>query len=63
MADIPIVSRSLLRFTHKILKNRLQGDFFPANFESSPIIGIFALLMTQKSTSATGCRFEPGFLL
>jgi hypothetical protein len=28
----------------------------PANAEAVPIIGIFALLMPQKSTSATGCQ-------
>jgi hypothetical protein len=56
----------LLRLARKSPKNRPQGDFFPANSrqtkgshrilvrKAAPTIGIFALLMTQKSTSATG---------
>jgi hypothetical protein len=47
---------SLLRFAHKTSKKRLQGDFLPCTAKAGRIIGIFAVLMAQKSTSATGCR-------
>jgi hypothetical protein len=51
---------SLLRFAHKIPKNRLQGDCEPPvrftlqTAQGCRIIGIFAALAAQKSTSATG---------
>jgi hypothetical protein len=43
-------------------KNHRSGDFFTPQtpfvpeVRAAPIIGIFALLAAQKSTSATGCQ-------
>jgi hypothetical protein len=52
----------LLRFVHKTLKNRLQGDFLPCKLrrtegsQAGRIIGIFCGIKRKKSTSATGCQ-------
>jgi hypothetical protein len=56
----------LLRFVHKIIKKSAESRFFAlqtafvpkvrrTSGTRSPVIGIFALLVAQKSTSATGC--------
>jgi hypothetical protein len=51
----------LLRFAHKIPKKLTARRFFTLQTAIEPkvragrVIGIFALLMAQKSTSATAC--------
>jgi hypothetical protein len=44
-----------LRFAHKIPKNDRKALFTLQTAKAGRIIGIFALLMAQKSTSATTC--------
>jgi hypothetical protein len=49
-------ARSLLRFARKTPEKSPARRFFTLQTpKAAPIIGIFALLMAQKSTNATGC--------
>jgi hypothetical protein len=63
---MPITARSLLRFAHKISKNRLQGAcestvrFTLQTHKAAPKIGIFVTFFAKKVTKTYKCNRTEG---